>query len=182
VTTAYGSIKASRTPGTTLRATFPTDTYSDDIDWIAVQRVVQNDRPLPALTRDEQRVAALLLVDAGCSEKDTARLVGTHDRQVRRWKEKAGLTTVRVCKETDCDGPIKALGLCHRHYRQEQRRRNPQPPKTGKTTCRRGHAYPDCLGYRSNGKPYCRPCDRAARKAYRERTSTTTRDDMRKAA
>ncbi|MFH9798047.1 helix-turn-helix domain-containing protein [Streptomyces virginiae] len=180
--TSTVSIKASRTLSTPTRVALPIETYSNDIDWIAVQRVVEDDRPLPALTRDEQRAAALLLVDAGRSEKDTARLVGTHDRQVRRWKEKAGLTEVRQCSEADCDGPIKALGLCHRHYRQEQRRRNPQPPKPGKTTCRRGHAYPDCLGYRSSGKPYCRPCDRAARKAYRERQTNLNQRQLGEAA
>ena len=177
-----GSIKASRTFDTPTRISLPVETYSNDVDWIAVQRVVQDDRPLPALTREEQRAAALLLTAAGRSEQDAARLVGTHHRQVSRWKEQVGLKTPRVCKVEDCEGQIKALGLCHRHYQQELRRRNPQPPKPGKTTCRRGHAYPDCLGYRKDGKPYCRPCDRAARKAYRERTSTATRDDMRKAA
>lgn len=173
-------IMASRVLHTSRPITLPVETYSNDIDW--VRRVVEDDWPLPALTRDEQRAAALLLTAAGRNEKDTARLVGTHDRQVARWKEQAGMKTPRVCQVDDCQGQIKALGLCHRHYRQEQRRRNPSPPKT-KTTCRRGHAYPDCLGYRSNGKPYCRPCDRAARKAYRQRTETpTTQSDMRKAA
>lgn len=179
----YNPIKGSRAPRVPSRgASLPAETYSDDIDWIAVQRVVDNDWPLPALTRDEQRAAALLLTAAGRSEKDTARLVGTHDRQVARWKEQAGTKTRRACQVEDCEGQIKALGLCHRHYRQEQRRRNPATPKPARTTCRRGHAYPDCLGYRSSGKPYCRPCDRAARKEYRQRTATPTQTDMRKAA
>lgn len=183
--TVSSSIKASRAISIRPRVALPIETYSNDIDWIAVQRVIEDDRPLPALTREEQRVAALLLTAAGRSEKDAARLVGTHDRQVTRWKEQSGAKPPRPCTVDDCDSPIKALGLCHRHYRQEQRRRNPQPAKSTKstkTTCRRGHAYPDCLGYRSSGKPYCRPCDRAARKAYRERASAATQTDMRKAA
>lgn len=179
---ASSSIKATRTLSTPPRIPLPLETYSNDIDWIAVQRVIEDDRPLPVLTREEQRVAALLLTAAGRSEKDTARLVGTHDRQVARWKEQSGIKQARVCQVADCEARIKALGLCHRHYRQEQRRRSPAPQKPTKTTCRRGHAYPDCLGYRSNGKPYCRPCDRAARKAYRQRTATTTQTDMGKAA
>ncbi|MFF1341084.1 helix-turn-helix domain-containing protein [Streptomyces sp. NPDC058290] len=176
------TLKASRAISTRPRVPLPLETYSDDIDWIAVQRVVEDDRPLPALTREEQRVAALLLTAAGRSEKDTARLVGTHDRQIARWKEQAGTKPTRSCTVDDCNNPIKALGLCHRHYRQEQRRRNPQPPKPTKTTCRRGHAYPDCLGYRASGKAYCRPCDRASRKAYRERQSNLSRQQLGEAA
>jgi hypothetical protein len=180
--TSTRSIKASRALSTPARVSLPVETYSNDIDWIAVRRVVEDDRPLPELTREEQRVAALLLTAAGRSEKDTARLVGTHDRQVSRWKEQSGAKPANPCTADDCSAPIKALGLCHRHYRQEQRRRNPQPQQPTRTTCRRGHAYPDCLGHRSSGKPYCRPCDRAARKAYRQRTATPNQNDMRKAA
>lgn len=180
--TSSQSLKASRALSTTIRVPLPLETYSNDIDWIAVQRVVEDDRPLPNLTRDEQRVAALLLTGAGRSVKEAARLVGTHDRQVARWKEQAGAKPVKACQVTDCDTPVKALGLCSRHYRQEQRAQQPKPLKPQKTTCRRGHAYPDCLGYRSSGKPYCRPCDRASRKAYRERQADLSQQQLGEAA
>ncbi|KOU20926.1 hypothetical protein ADK52_25380 [Streptomyces sp. WM6372] len=176
------TIKARRAISEPNRISLPVETYSDNIDWIAVQRAIEDGHPRPALTRDEKRVAALLLVTAGHSETDTARLVGTHGTQVSRWKMQAGMKPNNPCTVADCDSPIKALGLCHRHYRQERLSRNPHTPKPTKTTCSRGgHAYPDCLGYRPNGKPYCRPCNQAARKAYRERT-TTLQSDMRKAA
>ncbi|MCY0928358.1 hypothetical protein OTB20_19575 [Streptomyces sp. H27-H1] len=181
-------IKATRIRSESTIIRLPIETYSDDIDWIAVQRVVSGDLPRPALTPLERKTAALLLMAAGRTGIETAELVGADKRQIWRWRGDAAGKQGRPCTLDGCDKPVKGLGLCSRHYREDAERRNPEtakPPKPAKAACRRGHAYPESLAHRPSGKPYCLPCDQATRKAYRQRerdARNACQDDMRKAA
>lgn len=63
-----------------------TDTFTDDIDWIAVERFVAGDLPLPVLSGGEVSAAAVLLCSSGMSEVDAAVLLGVDKGQVARWK------------------------------------------------------------------------------------------------
>lgn len=168
---------AARAPG----AQFPVETYIDNIDWIAVERVVANDRPLPELTSVEQRTATLLLAGMGRPADEIAVLVGASPRQVKRWKGQDAPVTKR-CQLDGCERPLKARGLCCSHYQRHLNSLKPKAPKPPKTACRAGHAYPECLARRPNGKPYCLPCDRATRKAYRLRQAAVGQSHLAAAA
>lgn len=108
---------------TRQRIDLPTHTYSQGVDWIAVERAITGDLPRPDLTRDEQIAATLLLIRAGWTEKSTAEAVGVQTRQVARWKFEHGLGGAKTCLIDDCSDQVKGRGLCYRHYRQDQRRR-----------------------------------------------------------
>lgn len=65
------------------------DTWNRDVDYVAVQRVVSGDWPLPELQEKEQRVAARLMFQAEVSDKEVARRLGISERTVARWREAA---------------------------------------------------------------------------------------------
>ena len=152
----------------------PTDiTYTDDIDWIAVERAVTGDRPLPALNFDERRAAALLLTRAGFSEKETGSLVGCNARQVSRWKFEVGLSGAKTCSLDDCDDQVKGRGLCYRHYRQDERRRKAaeRKPRSGRQPARCG-TRPGYKRHHREGTPICDACAHANRTYTNQRNQT----------
>ncbi|MFJ1528205.1 helix-turn-helix domain-containing protein [Streptomyces mirabilis] len=61
-------------------------------DLVAVARAADLAAPLPALDpeRDEPRLAALVMTAVGIGIEETATRLGTHGRQVSRWREAAG--------------------------------------------------------------------------------------------
>lgn len=124
MTSALRPLLATRACATPTRVALPTDiTYTGDIDWIAIERAITGDLPRPQLTRAEQLTATLLLVQAGWTEKDTAEAVGVNRRQIARWKFDNGLSGASTCTADDCDDLVKGRGLCLKHYKQDQRRR-----------------------------------------------------------
>lgn len=152
----------------------PTDiTYTDDIDWIAVERAVTRDRPLPALNLDERRAAALLLTRAGFSEKETGSLVGCNARQVSRWKFEAGLSGAKTCSLDDCDDKVKGRGLCYRHYRQDERRRMAaeRKPRSRRQPARCG-TRPGYKRHHCEGTQICDACADANRAYQNPRNQT----------
>jgi hypothetical protein len=63
-----------------------TDTTTEDgIDLIALERVVSNSRPLPALTPAERVVAFELLHAAGLPQDEIAARTGVTENAVRTW-------------------------------------------------------------------------------------------------
>ncbi|MEV0016608.1 helix-turn-helix domain-containing protein [Streptomyces tendae] len=60
-------------------------------DLVAVARAADLTADLPALDeeRGEPLLAALVMFEAGVSIQDTAVRLGTHERQVSRWRETA---------------------------------------------------------------------------------------------
>ncbi|QCX81183.1 hypothetical protein C9F11_38000 [Streptomyces sp. YIM 121038] len=101
-----------------------TKTSTGGIDWIAVERAITGDYPRPHLTREERCTAAIILIRAGFTEKETARLVEVAERQIARWKFQHGLGGASTCAISDCYDLVKGRGLCHRHYRRDLRRRH----------------------------------------------------------
>lgn len=65
------------------------DTWHRGVDRIAVQRVVDGDRPLPVLQPQEQRVAFDLMARAGLSDREIAKRLGMAERTAVRWREAA---------------------------------------------------------------------------------------------
>ena len=124
MTSALRPLLATRAIPTQPRVAIPTDvTFTDDIDWIAIERAITGDLPRPQLTRDEKLTATLLLIRAGWTEKATAEAVNVDRRQVARWKFEHGLSGASTCTVDDCGDLVKGRGLCLKHYKQDQRRR-----------------------------------------------------------
>ena len=155
----------------------PTDvTCTNDIDWIAIERTVTGDTPRPNLTRAEQQTATLLLVRAGFSEKEAALLVGVQPRQISRWKYDHGLSGAKTCTVDDCNDPVKGRGLCHRHYRRDQRARQAaeKQPRSGRAPARCG-TRPGYKRHLRETTPICGPCADANR-AYQNTRNQTLKE------
>lgn len=107
------------------------ETTTDDIDWIAVERAVNQPDARVELNHAEKRAAALLMTRAGYSERDISTRLCVFMRQVTRWKqdgkplvlpEKA----VRGCDIHGCLNPHRAGGLCCHHYDKARRSQHKQ--------------------------------------------------------
>ncbi|MEV7389577.1 helix-turn-helix domain-containing protein [Streptomyces sp. NPDC091215] len=59
---------------------------SQQIDDLAIQRVVRGESPLPVLSRTEARIACLRLTDRGVSASEIARRTHIAQRTVQRWR------------------------------------------------------------------------------------------------
>ncbi|MDN3056912.1 helix-turn-helix domain containing protein [Streptomyces sp. SRF1] len=64
----------------------PGATWHRGVDLIAVERMVRGVLPLPELTEDEQRYAALEMAKQRVSERTIAERLGVAERTVVRWK------------------------------------------------------------------------------------------------
>ncbi|MFG3510209.1 hypothetical protein ACGF5F_32455 [Streptomyces sp. NPDC047821] len=158
---------ATRALPTRQRISIPTtNTYSQGVDWVAVERVIYGDLPRPDLTRTEQLAATLLLIRAGWTEKRTAEVVGVQIRQVSRWKFEHGLGGARTCQVDGCGDQVKGRRLCYRHYRQDERRRKAaaRPAKKKASTPREAAKCGTRSGYKRHLREntvVCPPCRRA---------------------
>ncbi|MFI5629145.1 hypothetical protein ACIA8E_07155 [Streptomyces sp. NPDC051664] len=70
-------------------------TWHRDVDLIAVERFMSGVNPLPELTEDEQRYAAVLMTQAGVGAEEIALRLGVAARTVTRWRLDAGLSDER---------------------------------------------------------------------------------------
>jgi hypothetical protein len=123
---SYQRIGAARIRG--IRGTYlppTTDTYTDGIDWIAVERAIRGDLPAEPLTHDELREAALGLVRSGVSRKSISVQLCVYERRIRDWEAEAGLLPPEdLCSHTNCRRAKCGLGLCASHlqaYRLRER-------------------------------------------------------------
>lgn len=150
-----------------------TDTFTGDIDWIAIERAITGDGPRPYLTLEERRTAVLLLTRAGVTEEQTALLTGVNRRQVSRWKFENGLSGSHTCRIDGCGQQVKARGLCDPHYKQDQRRREEAGlrPRSGRQPARCG-TRPGYKRHHREGTPVCEPCAEANRTYGNQRLKT----------
>jgi len=171
---------------TTTHITMPTtDTFTGDIDWIAIERAITGDGPRPALTLEERRTAVLLLIRAGATEEQTAQLTGVNRRQVARWKFEEGLGGARTCSIDGCGQQVKGRGLCEPHYKQEQRRREAAglKPRSGRQPARCG-TRPGYKRHHRENTPVCDACADANRNYANQRNQAekTAKAGMERAA
>jgi hypothetical protein len=98
-------------PAAAYRFVSTTETsIADDLDLIAVERVINNSRPLPRLTLAEQRLAAKLMHEAEVPAAEIAARVGTAKDTVLGWLNPPGSRKPRELK--GC--PSRAAYLRHR--------------------------------------------------------------------
>ena len=72
--------------GPAARSTY--DTVRDGIDLVAVQRYIDNDRPLPHLEHHEREPVARAMHEASIPVGEIATRLGTYERAIDRWIEK----------------------------------------------------------------------------------------------
>ncbi|WP_371799117.1 hypothetical protein OG963_14950 [Streptomyces sp. NBC_01707] len=70
-------------------------TWHRDVDLIAVERFIRGALPVPELTEDEQRYAAVAMTQAGVGGEEIALRLGVAARTVTRWRLDAGLSDER---------------------------------------------------------------------------------------
>ncbi|MFF1834153.1 helix-turn-helix domain-containing protein [Streptomyces sp. NPDC058231] len=70
-------------------------TWHRDVDLIAVERFMGGAPPVPELTEDEQRYAAVLMTQADVGAEEIAQRLGVAARTVTRWRLEAGLSDER---------------------------------------------------------------------------------------
>ncbi|WP_327123739.1 helix-turn-helix domain-containing protein [Streptomyces sp. NBC_01727] len=70
-------------------------TWHRDVDLIAVERFMCGVPPVPELTEDEQRYAAVVMTQAGVGGEEIAERLGVAARTVTRWRLDAGLSDER---------------------------------------------------------------------------------------
>lgn len=165
---------ASQIIPTRPRITIPTtDTYTDDIDWIAVERAITGDTPRPTLNLEERRTAVLLLARAGVAEERIVSLTGVDRRQVARWKFEHGLGGARTCTVDGCGQQVKGRGLCDNHYRQDKRAREAAglQPRGSRRPARCG-TRPGYKRHHREGTPVCDACAQANRDYANQRLKT----------
>ncbi|MBC9717793.1 hypothetical protein H9Y04_35210 [Streptomyces sp. TRM66268-LWL] len=63
-----------------------TRTGTPGVDFLAVERAVNGDRPLPQLNHAEQQLAARLMTGQECTLTVIAARLGTDERTVARWR------------------------------------------------------------------------------------------------
>jgi hypothetical protein len=139
-----------------------TDTFTGDVDWIAIERTITGDTPRPELNLNERRLAVLLLIQSGATEEQTERLTGVNRRQVSRWKFENGLGGARTCTVDGCGRQMKGRGLCDPHYKQDKRRR--EPARCG--------TRPGYKRHHREGSPVCDACAQANRAYANQRLKT----------
>lgn len=64
-----------------------TKTWDGGVDLLAVERVVNNDLPIPQLTEAEQELAARLMTREGFGSAEIAGRIGVENRTITRWRK-----------------------------------------------------------------------------------------------
>lgn len=149
-----------------------TETFTGDIDWIAVERAITGDGPRPHLTLDERREAVLLLIRAGATEEQAALKAGVNRRQVARWKFDHGLSGARTCTVDGCGQQVKGRGLCDHHYKQDKRRREAAGLRPAVRQPARCGTRPGYKRHHREGTPVCDACAEANRAYANQRLKT----------
>ncbi len=89
------------------------DTYSDGIDWIAVERATQGEYNGRDLTENELREAALFLRRHDVSRVAISIQLSVYERLVKEWEAEAGLLDADdLCTKPGCGRARPGTGLC----------------------------------------------------------------------
>lgn len=98
---------------------------TEKIDWYAVERVVNNDRPWPRLNADELREAALALRRADMPRASVSVYLSVYERIVKDWEADAGMLGLdQLCTIDDCRKARVGRGLCTNHLAADRQWRN----------------------------------------------------------
>jgi hypothetical protein len=93
-----------------------TETYTDGIDWNAIERAVTGDTPIPTLTDTELRAAVTYMTRAGWARKAISTHLGLYERLIREWQADAGLLPDKdLCTTDGCRKAKGGRGLCISH-------------------------------------------------------------------
>jgi hypothetical protein len=91
------------------------------IDWYAVERVLNNDQPLPPLNTDELREAALWLRRHDVERRVVSTRLSIYERRIKEWEADAGMLPAdQLCVLDDCKRASSGRGLCAIHLQQER--------------------------------------------------------------
>lgn len=114
MTSHYGTIQGTYTVAPQHRLPMPpVKTYSDGIDWIAVERAARGELRADALTQAESREAALWLAQAGASRSSISVQLCVYERLVKEWMAEAGLLAdCDLCSQPECRRATAGRGLC----------------------------------------------------------------------
>lgn len=99
----------------------PVKTYSNGIDWIAVERAARGELRADALTPAELREAALWLAKAGTARAAISTQLCVYERLVKEWQAEEGLLAdTDLCSRPKCRRASHARGLCAPCYSQQR--------------------------------------------------------------
>lgn len=99
----------------------PVKTYSNGIDWIAVERAARGELRADALTPAETREAALWLARAGRARAAISIQLSVYERLVKEWQAEEGLLAdADLCSRPKCRRASAARGLCATCYSQQR--------------------------------------------------------------
>jgi hypothetical protein len=91
------------------------------IDWYAVERVLNNDQPLPPLNPDELREAALWLRRHDVARLAVSARLSVYERQLKEWEAEAGMLPAdQLCALDGCKQASAGRGLCANHLGQQR--------------------------------------------------------------
>jgi hypothetical protein len=91
------------------------------VDWYAVERVLNNDLPLPPLNPDELREAALWLRRHDVARATVSTRLSVYERQIKEWEADAGMLPAdQLCTLDDCKRASSGRGLCAIHLQQQR--------------------------------------------------------------
>lgn len=103
---------------------------TETIDWIAVARVVNEERPLPPLNSDELRETAILLRRRGMERINVSTYLSLYERLIKKWEAEAGmLGPDQLCTHNGCRHARAGRGLCSNHLEADRRRRRADAAK-----------------------------------------------------
>lgn len=97
------------------------DTDAQIIDWFAIERVINNDQPLPYLNNEEIRIAALHLRRNDMARRAVSEYLRVYERRIKEWEADAGLLGPEdLCTLNDCARASAGRGLCANHLQQQR--------------------------------------------------------------
>lgn len=109
----YEAVQGTHVVPQPLRFPIPLETYSNGIDWVAVERAARGELRPEALTPDELRQAALWLTQAGSSRKAVSIQLCVYERLIKEWQAEAGqLPEADLCSVPNCRRASAGRGLC----------------------------------------------------------------------
>ena len=109
----YDGVRGTRTLSPHRSFPTPLETYSNGIDWIAVERAARGELRADALNPAEVREAAIWLAKAGTARKAISTQLCVYERLVKEWQAEEGLLPDSdLCSRPNCRRASSGRGLC----------------------------------------------------------------------